>query len=66
MTNGVLYIVEMLCQQNILKIILLMKELNKKARYVDVSILLWFYPPGDFCVGLGVQASERNCKKIEI
>ena len=30
--------------KNVLKIILLMKEHNKKAKYVDISILLWFYP----------------------
>ena len=31
--------------KNVLKIILQMKEHNKKAKYVDISILLWFYPP---------------------
>ena len=31
--------------KNVLKIILLMKEHNKKAKYVDISILLWFYYP---------------------
>ena len=29
--------------RTVLKIILLMKEHNKKAKYVDISILLWFY-----------------------
>ena len=28
--------------KNVLQIILLMKEHNKKAKYVDISILLWF------------------------
>ena len=31
--------------KNVLKIILLMKEHNKKAKYVDISILLWFSLP---------------------
>ena len=31
--------------KNVLKIILLMKEHNKKAKYVDIIILLWFYLP---------------------
>ena len=30
---------------NVLKFILLMKEHNKKAKHVDISILLWFYLP---------------------
>ena len=30
---------------NVLKFILLMKEHNKKVKYVDISILLWFYLP---------------------
>ena len=30
--------------KNVLKFILLMKEHNK-AKYVDISILLWFYLP---------------------
>ena len=47
--------------KNVLKFISLMKEHNKKAKYVDISILLWFYlppSPRDFCVGLGVQATK--------
>ena len=52
--------------KNVLKIILLMKEHNKKAKYVDISILLWFYPlPEDFCGGLGVQASEETARKLK-
>ena len=56
--------------KNVLKIILLMKEHNKKAKYVDISILLWFLPPpsptpGDFCVGLGVQASKETVRKLK-
>ena len=57
--------------KNVLKIILLMKEHNKNAKYVDISILLWFYLPPppplpiDFCVGLGVQAVKK-LQKIEI
>ena len=31
--------------KNVLKFILLMKEHNRKAKYVDISILLWFYLP---------------------
>ena len=31
--------------KNVLKIILLMKEHNKKAKHVDISVLLWFYLP---------------------
>ena len=52
--------------KNVLKIILLMKEHNKKAKYVDISILSWFYPPpfpGDFCVGLSVQAGKETARK---
>ena len=55
--------------KNVLKIILLMKEHNKKAKYVDISILLWFYlppSPGDFCVGLGVQASKETARKLKV
>ena len=55
--------------KNVLKIILLMKEHNRKAKYVDISILLWFYPPPppriDFCVGLGVQASKETARKLK-
>ena len=56
--------------KNVSKIILLMKEHNKKAKNVDISILLWFYPPlpplpGDFCVGLGVQASKETARKFK-
>ena len=57
--------------KNVLKIILLMKEHNKKAKYVDVSILLVLPPPspspspGDFCVGLGVQASKETATKLK-
>ena len=54
--------------KNVLKIILLMKEHNKKAKHVDISILLWFYLPpplGDFCVGLGVQASKETARKLK-
>ena len=54
--------------KNVLKIILLMKEHNKKAKYVDISILLWLYlppSPGDFCVGLGVQASKEIARKLK-
>ena len=45
-----------------------MKEHNKKAKYVDISILLWFYLPplpGDFCVGLSVQASKETARKLK-
>ena len=42
-----------------------MKEHNKKGKYMDISILLWFYPlPGDFCVGFGVQASKETARKL--
>ena len=47
--------------KNVLKFILLMKEHNKKAKYVDISILLWFYfppPPETFYAVLGVQATK--------
>ena len=43
---------------NVLKFILLMKEHNKKAKYVDISILLWFYLPQRLCVCLVVQATK--------
>ena len=43
-----------------------MKEHNNKAKYVDISILLWFsLPPGDFCVGLGVPASKKTARKLQ-
>ena len=55
--------------KNVLKIILLMKEHNKKAKYVNISILLLFYLPPplnrDFCVGLGVQASKETARKLK-
>ena len=53
--------------KNVLKVILLMKEHNKKAKYVDISILLWFYLPlpGGFCVGLVVQASKETARKLK-
>ena len=53
--------------KNVLKMILLMKEHNKKAKYVDISILLLFYlpSPGDFCVGLGVQVSKETARKLK-
>ena len=54
--------------KNVLKIILLMKEHDKKEKYVDISILLWFYlppSPGDLCVGLGVQASKETARKLK-
>ena len=38
---------------------------NKKARYVDINILLWFHSPGDFCVGLGIQASKETARKLK-
>ena len=38
-----------------------MKEHNKNARYVDISIMLWFYALDSF-----VQAGKKNCTKIEI
>ena len=53
------------CQQNVLKIILLMKERNKKQ---GVWISVFCYDsihPGDFCVGLGVQASEETARKLK-
>ena len=59
--------------KNVLKIILLMKERNKKAKYVDISILLWFYLPppppppipGDFCVGLSLEVSKETARKLK-
>ena len=46
-----------------------MEEHNKKAKYVDISLLLWFYLPnplpGDFCVGLGVQAGKETARKLK-
>ena len=43
-----------------------MKEHDSKAKYVDISILLWFYiPPRYFCVGLGVQASKETVRKLK-
>ena len=55
--------------KNVLKIISLMKKHNKKAKYVDISVLLWFYLPnpllGHFCVGLGVQASKETARKLK-
>ena len=57
--------------KNVLKIILLTKEHNKKAKYVDISILLWFYLPPhppvpiDIFVGLGVQASKETARKLK-
>ena len=44
---------------NVLKFILLMKEHNKKAKYVDISILLWFYLPQRLlCLPIVVQATK--------
>ena len=53
--------------KNVLKIILLVKEHNKIAKYVDIIFLLWFYlpSPGDFCVGLGVQAGNETARKLK-
>ena len=62
MTNFVWYTVEMRYQQNVLNIILLMNEHNKKARYVDIYPVM-VPPPGDFCVGLDVQASIKKLQE---
>ena len=47
-----------------------MKEHDKKAKHVDISILLWFYlpptpSPGDFCVSLGVQTSKETARNLK-
>ena len=41
--------------KNVLKIILLMKEHNRKAKYVDISILLWF------CLGGHMSKFRQGC-----
>ena len=54
--------------ENVSKIILLMKEHNKKAKYVDILVSCYGctspHPPrplpGDFSVGPGVQASNAG------
>ena len=52
--------------KNVLKIILLMKEDNKKAKYADISILLWFYlPPAPETFVLAYFASVQPVKKLQ-
>ena len=55
--------------KNVLKIILLMKEHNKKqSMWMSVSCYGSTSPspsPGDFCVGLGVQASKETARKLK-
>ena len=56
--------------KTVLKIILLMKEHNKKqSMWISVSCYGSTSPspsPGDFCVGLGVQASKETARKFKL
>ena len=58
--------------KNVLKIILLMKEHNKKSKVCGYQFPVMVLPPspppplpGDYCVGLGVQASKETARKLE-
>ena len=51
--------------KNVLKIILLMKEHNKKqSMWISVSCY-GSISPRDFCVGLGVHTSKETARKLK-
>ena len=55
--------------KNVSKIILLMKEHDKKSKVCEYQYPVMVLPPSplprDFCVGLGVQASNKNARKLK-
>ena len=42
-----------------------MNEHNKKARCVNISDPVMALSPGNFCAGLGVQASKETARKLK-